>query len=70
MIILKHKRLYKFLCLLEEIITGILLFACIIVMVSVPAEEGNYTLGFIGLKLFAMVLFWAIFKIEINDDDE
>ena len=68
MVNIKHKRLYKIFSLLEDIITCLIAFACIIVFVSVPTN-GIYTFGLIVAKIIAITLFWVIIKIETCDDE-
>ena len=65
---MKHKGLYNFLGWIETIIMGLLLFSCIIVMVSVPTS-GEWTLQFCLLKLLSMFIFYLVIKIEKLDEE-
>lgn len=59
---MKHKRLYKFLCLLEDTIMVLLATVCFIVYCSEPV--GDYTFSFILWKIVALGIICLIVKIE------
>lgn len=59
---MKYKRLIKALCFIEDFIAIILAVGSFIVICSEPV--GDYTIGFIGMKVVALTLFFLILKIE------
>lgn len=59
---MKHKGLYKILCLVETITMTTLAMFCLIYALGEPI--GDYTLKIFVLKIIAMIGFFTILKIE------
>ena len=66
---MKHYKLYKILCFLEQSIMTVILGACFIFYVIFPEKE-MISWKFIALKFVALGIIILIFKIENIEGDK